>query len=95
VCVDQFDKHRPALRFEGLVQVRGERFTICPDKPSSSSPSPRRRDVRLRDTFDIVGARAVGLDGAYLNRHNSPYGGWPQQPTVEVGTADGLDEALL
>jgi 2-haloacid dehalogenase len=46
-------------------------------------------------TFDIVGARAVGMDGAYLNRHDRPYGGWPQQPTVEVGSADGLAEALL
>lgn len=42
-------------------------------------------------TFDLVGARAVGMRGAYLNRHGNPFGGWPEQPDVAV---DDLDELV-
>ncbi|PSP76218.1 haloacid dehalogenase type II [Halobacteriales archaeon QS_3_64_16] len=46
-------------------------------------------------TFDLLGAKAVGMRGAYLNRHANPYGEWPQRPDLEVGSAPALAEALL
>ena len=46
-------------------------------------------------TFDLVGAKAVGMRGAFLNRHDNPYGGWPQRPDVTVATADELADALV
>lgn len=46
-------------------------------------------------TFDIVGAKAVGMDAAYLNRHDRPFGGWPEQPDHHVSTPAALADALL
>ena len=46
-------------------------------------------------TFDLVGAKAVGMRGAFLNRHDNPYGGWPQRPDVTVATADELADVLV
>ena len=46
-------------------------------------------------TFDLVGARAVGVRGCYLNRHGNPYGGWPRRPDVRVETATELADVLV
>ena len=45
-------------------------------------------------TFDLVGAKAVGMRGAYLNRHGNPFGGWPERPDVVVDAIEDL-AALL
>ncbi len=45
-------------------------------------------------TFDLVGAKAVGMRGAFLNRHDNPFGGWPQRPDLTVADADELADAL-
>lgn len=46
-------------------------------------------------TFDLVGAKAVGMHGAFLNRHDNPYGGWIHQPDLVVDDTEALAEALL
>ncbi|MFC7157274.1 haloacid dehalogenase type II [Halomarina halobia] len=46
-------------------------------------------------TFDLVGAKAVGMRGAFLNRHDNPYGGWIHRPDIVVDDTDGLADALL
>ena len=46
-------------------------------------------------TFDLVGAKAVGMRGAYLNRHGNPFGGWPQRPDLVVPDTGTLADALL
>ncbi len=46
-------------------------------------------------TFDLVGAAAVGMRGAYVNRHANPFGGWPQQPDLVVDSTGELADALL
>jgi 2-haloacid dehalogenase len=46
-------------------------------------------------TFDLIGAKAVGMRGAFLNRHENPFGGWPQQPDLIVEDTERLAEALL
>ncbi|MDL5363289.1 haloacid dehalogenase type II [Halalkalicoccus sp. NIPERK01] len=45
-------------------------------------------------TFDLVGAKAVGMRGAFLNRHDNPFGGWIHQPDVIVEDAGTLADAL-
>lgn len=69
-------------------------------------PAPYRRlldrlDVAAHEvlfvtahTFDLVGAKAIGMRGGYLNRHDTPFGGWPHRPDVRVRTATELAEAL-
>jgi 2-haloacid dehalogenase len=45
-------------------------------------------------TFDLVGAKAVGMRGAYLNRHENPFGGWTHRPDVVVEDAGELADVL-
>lgn len=61
-----------------------------------------RRDLAAHEvlfvtahSFDLVGAKAVGMRGGFLNRHGNPYGGWPQRPDVRVENATELADVLL
>ncbi|MDR9411254.1 MAG: haloacid dehalogenase type II [Haloquadratum sp.] len=45
-------------------------------------------------TFDLVGAKAYGNRGVFLNRHDNPFGGWPQQPDVTVQDVEELADVL-
>lgn len=45
-------------------------------------------------TFDLVGAKAVGMRGAFLDRHDNPYGGWPHRPDLVVSDTGGLADLL-
>lgn len=45
-------------------------------------------------TFDLVGAKAIGMRGAFLNRHENPYGDWIHQPDITVPDTDALADVL-
>ena len=45
-------------------------------------------------TFDLVGAKAVGMRGVFLNRHENPYGGWTRRPDLVVDNVTELAERL-
>jgi 2-haloacid dehalogenase len=45
-------------------------------------------------TFDLVGAKAVGNRGVFLNRHGNPFGGWPHRPDLTVDGPAELAAAL-
>ncbi|MFC6837799.1 haloacid dehalogenase type II [Halomarina ordinaria] len=45
-------------------------------------------------TFDLVGAKAIGMRGAFLNRHENPYGGWIHRPDITVPDTDALADVL-
>jgi 2-haloacid dehalogenase len=45
-------------------------------------------------TFDLVGAKATGMRGAFLNRHENPYGGWIHRPDVVVADTGELADVL-
>ena len=47
------------------------------------------------NSFDVVGARACGLRGAFVNRYELPYEDTPYRADVEVQDFDGLADALL
>ncbi len=47
------------------------------------------------NSFDIMGARACGYRGAFVNRYNLPYEDTQFQPDVTVDDFTGLAEALL
>ena len=47
------------------------------------------------NSFDVLGARACGLRGAFVNRNALPYEETPYQPDVEVGNFTELAEVLL
>ncbi|WP_238532917.1 HAD hydrolase-like protein [Halalkalicoccus jeotgali] len=46
-------------------------------------------------TFDLVGAKAIGMRGAFLNRHENPYGSWIHQPDITVADTGELADVLL
>jgi 2-haloacid dehalogenase len=45
-------------------------------------------------TFDLVGAKAVGMRGAFLNRHENPYGDWIHRPDLTVADTEELADVL-
>ena len=47
------------------------------------------------NSFDVLGARACGMRGAFVNRNALPYEETPYQPDVEVGNFTELAEVLL
>ena len=47
------------------------------------------------NSFDIMGARACGLRGAFVNRYQLPYEDTPHQPDVTVNDFTALADALL
>ena len=47
------------------------------------------------NSFDVMGARACGMRGAFVNRNALPYEETPYRPDVAVGNFTELTEALL
>jgi len=45
--------------------------------------------------FDCVGAKAAGMQAAYIDRRKRPFGDTPHQPDIIVADFSGLAEALL
>ena len=45
-------------------------------------------------TFDLVGAKAVGMHGAFCNRHGNPFGGWIHRPDITVDDVGALVDLL-
>jgi 2-haloacid dehalogenase len=46
-------------------------------------------------TFDLVGAKAVGARGGFLNRHDNPFGSWHHRPDLVEANISDLTDALL
>lgn len=61
-----------------------ERFTVAPHEVLFITAH----------TFDLVGAKAVGIRGAYLNRHDNPFGGWQYRPDIVVNDTTELADVL-
>ena len=47
------------------------------------------------NSFDVMGARACGFGGAFVNRYRLPYEDSPYQPDVVVKDFDELASVLL
>jgi 2-haloacid dehalogenase len=45
--------------------------------------------------FDCVGAKAVGMRTAFIDRRKRPFGGWPYQPDLVVEDMKALADAML
>ncbi len=46
-------------------------------------------------TFDLIGAKAIGSRGGFLNRHDNPFGGWLYQPDLTADDIHALCEMLV
>lgn len=98
--LDHLVKHRVQWAFNAVISVS----PIGAFKPH---PSVYRRAAGLlslemeacmmvsSNAFDVVGARACGYKGAYVNRYNLPYDDSPYRPHVTVRDFTELADALL
>lgn len=76
----------------GAYKPHRASYDLCGDR---FDVAPHEVTFVTAHTFDLVGAKAVGMRGAFLNRHENPFGGWPQQPDLVVEDTEKLAEALL
>jgi 2-haloacid dehalogenase len=56
---------------------------------------PRQCLMVSANSFDVMGARACGYRGAYVDRYRLPYEDTPYQPDVTVDDFTALADALL
>ena len=98
--LDHLVKHRVRWEFDAVISVS----PIGVFKPH---PAVYRRAAGIlglevgeclmvsSNSFDVVGARACGMRGAYVNRYRLPYEETLYQPDVTVGDFAELAEALV
>lgn len=98
--LDHLVKHRVRWEFDAVISVS----PIGAFKPH---PAVYRRAAGIlglevgeclmvsSNSFDVVGARACGMRGAYVNRYRLPYEDTPYQPDVTVGDLTELAKALI
>ena len=99
---DMLEAVRPNFRtdLDGVVSV-AEAGAYKPHRASYDlccerfDAAPHEVMFVTSHTFDLVGAKAVGMRGAFLNRHENPFGGWPHRPDVVVADAGELADVLL
>lgn len=93
-------KHRVRWEFDAVISVS----PIGAFKPH---PAVYRRAAGMlglevgeclmvsSNSFDVVGARACGMRGAYVNRYRLPYEETPYQPDLTVSDFTELADALV
>ena len=98
--LDHLAKNRIQWDFDAVISVT----TMGAFKPH---PAVYRRAAQIlglevgecmmvsANSFDVVGARACGLRGAYVNRYNLPYEDSPYRADVTVADFTELAEAII
>ena len=91
---------RVAWDFDDVISVT----SVGAFKPHPAVYRTAARKLRLEvneclmvsaNSFDVMGARACGFGGAFVNRYQLPYEDTPHQPDVTVNDFTELAEALL
>jgi 2-haloacid dehalogenase len=98
--LDHLVRHRIRWSFDGVISVQ----TVGAFKPH---PGVYRRAATVlglevgqclmvsANSFDVMGARACGYRGVYVNRYQLPYEDTPYRPDATVKDFTELTEALL
>lgn len=76
----------------GAYKPHRASYDLCCDR---FDVAPHQVTFVTAHTFDLVGAKAVGMNGAFLNRHENPFGGWRFQPDLTVDDTGALADQLL
>lgn len=76
----------------GAYKPHRASYDLCCDR---FDVAPHQVTFVTAHTFDLVGAKAVGMNGAFLNRHENPFGGWRFQPDLTVEDTEALADQLL
>lgn len=98
--LDHLVKHRIGHAFDEVLSV--DRFGAFKPHPAVYRGAARILGLAVNEimmvsshAFDVLGARACGYHGAYVNRYRLPYDDAPQLPDIAVGDFNGLADALL
>lgn len=98
---DMLDAVRPNFdtELDGVVSVADAgaykphraSYDLCCDE---FDVAPHQVVFATAHTFDLVGAKTIGMRGAFLNRHENPYGSWIHQPDITVDDIEELADVL-
>ena len=97
--LDHLVAHQVRWAFDAVISVS----SVGAFKPHPAVYRRAARDLGLEtheclmvsaNSFDVVGARACGMRGAYVNRYALPYEDTPYQPDLVVRDFDTLADAL-
>lgn len=98
--LDYLVKERVKWDFDGVISVTS--FGAFKPHPSVYRGAAGQLGLEANtclmvsaNSFDIMGARACGYRGAYVNRYNLPYEDTQYQPDVSVKDFNQLADALL
>ncbi len=98
--LDHLVKHRCDHTFAEVLSV--DRFGAFKPHPAVYRGAARILGLAVNEimmvsshAFDVLGARACGYHGAYVNRYRLPYEDAPQLPDITVSDFSELAEALL
>jgi 2-haloacid dehalogenase len=97
--LEQLEKERMRFGFDKLISVQSAGvFKPHPAVYRAAATvlglEPHRILMVAAHGFDIMGARACGYRGAYVNRYRLPADESPYRPDIEVGDFVQLAEAL-
>jgi 2-haloacid dehalogenase len=97
--LERLEKSRMRFGFDALISVeRAGSFKPHPSVYRTGATmlglEPQQIMMVAAHAFDIMGARACGFRGAYVNRYRLPYEDTPHQPDIVVGDFIALADAL-
>lgn len=98
--LDYLVKHRVEWVFDGVISVTS--YGAFKPHPGVYRGAAGKLELEVNEcmmvsanSFDIMGARACGFRGAYVNRYKLPYEDTQFQPDVTVSDFTELADALL
>jgi len=97
--LERLAKARVPFGFDALISVeRAGQFKPHPSVYRTAATllgvEPHRIMMVAAHAFDIMGARACGFRGAYVNRYRLPFEESPHRPDIEVSDFVALADAL-
>jgi len=98
--LDYLVRERVAWEFDDVISVTS--VGAFKPHPAVYRGAARKLELEVNEcimvsanSFDIMGARACGYRGAFVNRYKLPYEDTPYQPDVTVNDFTELEAALL
>lgn len=97
--LEHLEKERMRFGFDAIISVQHAGFfkphpAVYRTGATMLGVEPGRIVMVAAHAFDVMGARACGYRGAYVNRYRLPYEASPHRPDIEVPDFIALADAL-
>ena len=98
--LDDLAKNRITFDFEAIISVEEAGFfkphpAVYRKAATMLAAEPGEIMMVASHSFDILGARACGFRGAYINRYGLPFEESPYQPDITLADFNQLADYLL